>query len=111
MVINIFIQLICYVKKIKNKVPINVIMMRIIKINEQQYRRLMLDEEMHYPKFLDILKNEISTKVHIEMEKQLSINKTDFEFSLPLKCEYTDNIIFKMGTIYLLSPKVATSNL
>ena len=72
-------------------------MMRIIKINEQQYRRLMLDEEMHYPKFLDILKNEISTKVHIEIEKQLSNNKTDFEFSLPLKCEYTDNIIFKIN--------------
>ena len=62
-------------------------MMRIIKINEQQYRRLMLDEEMHYPKFLDILKNEISTKVHIEIEKQLSNNNTDFEFFLPLNCE------------------------
>lgn len=46
-------------------------MVRIVKINEQQYRRLMLDEEMHYPKFLDVLKNEISTKVHIIFSRKL----------------------------------------
>ena len=31
----------------------------------------MFGEEMHYPKFLDILKNEISTKVHVIFSRKL----------------------------------------
>ena len=31
-------------------------MTRINKINEQQYRKLLLNETMHYPEFLDKLK-------------------------------------------------------
>ena len=71
--------------------------MRIIKINEQQYSRLLLNEELHYPKFLDVLKDTVSAKAHIEIERQIACGNVEFEFSLPLNCEYTDNIILKVS--------------
>lgn len=43
--------------------------MRIIKINEQQYRELLLNETLHYPKFLDKLKEELLIRVSSEICK------------------------------------------
>ena len=48
--------------------------MRIITINEQQYSSIILNEEMHYPKFLDNLKNIVSMKIHIEIEEHIRNN-------------------------------------
>lgn len=68
--------------------------MRIIKINEQQYSSMILNEEMHYPKFLDNLKNFVSMKIHMEIEEQIRNNNFEFQYVLPCNCTYTDNILF-----------------
>lgn len=72
-------------------------MTRIIKINEQQYNRIMLGEELHYPKFLDTLKNEISAKVHLRIEEELSNGHNHFSFAIPLNCEYTDRLFINVN--------------
>lgn len=45
--------------------------MRIVKINEQQYHSLLMNEEMHYPKFLDKLQEEKNNITSIFYEKYL----------------------------------------
>lgn len=68
--------------------------MRIININEQQYSSIILNKEMHYPKFLDNLKNFVSMKIHMEIEEQIRNNNFEFQYILPCNCTYTDNILF-----------------
>lgn len=68
--------------------------MRIIKINEQQYKSLLLNEEMHYPKFLDKIKDDVSSDLYIKINEEIKNNNFKFEYTLEYSCEYTDNIVF-----------------
>lgn len=71
--------------------------MRIIKINEQQYHSLLMNEEMHYPKFLDKLKDFVSAHVHVKIEEELKNKNYSFQFLLSCDCDYTDNIWFDIN--------------
>lgn len=66
--------------------------MRIIQINEQQYHSLLMDEELHYPKFLDKLKDYVCMHVHVKIEEEIKKGTYSFQFLLPCDCEYTDSI-------------------
>lgn len=68
--------------------------MRIIKINEKQYKKLLLGEEMHYPKFLDKIKEDITLNLSLIIEENLSNNVFNFQYVMQYSCEYTDNILF-----------------
>lgn len=71
--------------------------MRIIKINEQQYHSLLMNEELHYPKFLDKLKDYVSMHVHIKIKEELKNKNYSFQFLLPCDSEYTDSIWFDVN--------------
>lgn len=72
--------------------------MRIVKINEQQYRDLFLNETMHYPKFLDKFKSQVAYGLHHEIDNQIKQGIYDFTFILPCEdCEYTDSIFFDIS--------------
>ena len=73
--------------------------MRIIKINEQQYKSILLGEEMHYPKFLDKLRDDVSFSLYQEISKRVKQQEYNFMFDMDCDCEYTDKITFDV-TIY-----------
>lgn len=68
-------------------------MQKLVKLNEQQFSRLFLDEEMHYPKFLDELKAWTSLRIvaHISDMSRNGISEDDF--FCPLNCKYADKIL------------------
>ena len=71
--------------------------MRIKKINEQQYHSLLMNEEMHYPKFLDKLKEDVLIRVCAEIQSKIKEKIYKFEFLCPYKCQYIDEILFDVN--------------
>lgn len=69
-------------------------MEHIVVINEQQYKDFLLNEEMHYPRFLDELKEEVSNFVYNNIIEKLQNKQTTFVFSEAVTCPYTSEIIF-----------------
>ena len=68
-------------------------MINMTRINESQYRDMFLNETMHYPKFLDSLKEEVCTKVASHIANMIKSGVCDDEFMLDVDCEYVDKIV------------------
>lgn len=67
--------------------------MYIPTINENQYHSLFLDEERHYPKFLDNLKFNVSCKIYERLNDMIGGEVYKNTFTLPVDCEYVDEIL------------------
>lgn len=68
--------------------------MKIIKINEQQYRELLLNETLHYPEFLDKLKEDVYSHLCAKICEQIKKHNYSFEYVMQYKSEYTNEILF-----------------
>ena len=72
--------------------------MEIPIINENQYRFLFLNEERHYPEFLDKLKFDTSIGIYRHLRDMVDSGTTHDVFRLDLKCEYADSILVDAKT-------------
>lgn len=64
----------------------------LVKINESQFRKLFLNEDMHYPKFLDELKSKIALRVFMHIDRMFEKKIFSDDYVFPLNCDYADSI-------------------
>lgn len=57
----------------------------------------MINEERHYPKFLDYLKNKICNEIIAQISKHISNGVFSFKKILNANSEYCDNILFNIN--------------
>lgn len=65
-------------------------------INEVQYADMFLNEERHYPKFLDNLKMSVMRVVETEIEKSVKNGLYNFETVIKIESEYCNEIDVKI---------------
>lgn len=65
-------------------------------INEVQYANMFLNEERHYPKFLDSFKSEVLIKLAKEIEYHTKLGFYNFVTYIEVNCEYCDKIDFNV---------------
>lgn len=63
-------------------------------INEAQYANMFLNEERHYPKFLEQLKTNVFNFVINVIENCYKNKKLEYQTAMKFKCDYCDEIIF-----------------
>lgn len=68
------------------------IMTMFYRLNEQQYARMILNEEMHYPKFLDKLKGDVGTAVFSKLLQLIKNNVWEYDFPIIVDSDYVDVI-------------------
>lgn len=71
-------------------------MKHIRRINESQYKKLFLNEEMHYPAFLDGIKETVSNQLIKYIGDMIKHNIMDHSFVIRLDCEYTDELVIEI---------------
>lgn len=69
---------------------------QIILINEVQYADMFLNEERHYPKFLDDIKTSVFKFVFDTLQKCIKNRMNEYKTTMGINCEYCDEIIFKI---------------
>lgn len=62
------------------------------RLNEQQYARMILNEEMHYPKFLDKLKGDVFVEVFTKIMQLISQKREEGLFSIKVNCDWVNTI-------------------
>jgi hypothetical protein len=67
-------------------------MENIVQINEVQYADMFLNEERHYPKFLDKLKMDVTSAVDEEIDKRGKDKQYHFNTNINIISEYCDEI-------------------
>ena len=77
----------------------------ITQINEAQYADMFLNEERHYPKFLDSIKVNVFKFVFDIIQKCIKKRIKEYQTVMKLDCEYCDEIIFKLMLCYGLDTK------
>jgi hypothetical protein len=77
----------------------------ITQINEVQYADMFLNEERHYPKFLDDIKANVFKFVFDVIQKCIKKRINKYQTVMKLDCEYCDEIIFKITLCYGLDTK------
>ena len=65
---------------------------KIRQINEVQYADMFLNEERHYPKFLDKLKMDVTHAVDEEIDKRTKDKQYHFNTNININSEYCDEI-------------------
>ena len=63
-------------------------------INEVQYADMFLNEDRHYPKFLETFKSMVLMKLADEIEHHTKLNFYNFSAYIKVDCEYCDCIDF-----------------
>lgn len=71
----------------------------MILINENQFADMFLNEERHYPQFLDNLKSEVVTDLSKEIKWRLKNKQFKFEVYINVDCQYCYNIYFDVNLI------------
>lgn len=66
--------------------------MVLTRLNEQQCRKMFLDETMHYPAFLDKLKGDVYTSVSARIISMLNDGRMTDNFCIKLDSDYVDAI-------------------
>lgn len=64
----------------------------IRQINEVQYADMFLNEERHYPKFLDKLKMDVTRAIEVEIDKRTKDKQYHFNTNISINSEYCDEI-------------------
>jgi hypothetical protein len=68
----------------------------IRQINEVQYADMFLNEERHYPKFLDDIKTNVFKFVFDTLQKCIKNRMNEYQTTMEINCEYCYEIIFKI---------------
>jgi hypothetical protein len=71
-------------------------MKKIRTINEAQYANMFLNEERHYPKFLDNIKSKVFNFVFDEITNCIKTRKHTFQTVMKIDCEFCDEIMFNI---------------
>ena len=67
-------------------------MLKLQLINESEYSSLFLNEERHYPEFLDNIKETVSSCIFDSIDDMVKRHSFKEMFTIPIECDYADRI-------------------